>query len=162
MLKHAHSDNRNRSFASPRLNVLKSVEFNSSVQPSDTIVFIHPPKTGGTNLCYVTDAISKKNSHFKTTRFPVPRIPDQSPGLIAEHWMGGLKSALATLSDNPDYCKDINFISGHFPIGLHLYLEKPVKYIVLVRDPIERSISSTNFDYQRGYIDKEHAGMREI
>ena len=67
--------------------------------------------------------------------------------------MGGYPSqeALQTIEvKNPP-----RFISGHMPTGL---IEEGVlkgRYISLVREPVERAVSSINFDYQRGYISKE-------
>lgn len=151
------SDRKNRSFASQKIEILRPVTFTAPVEPCDRIIFIHPPKTGGTNLCFIVDALSKTNSLFKSTRFPVPRITGQSPGLITENWIGGLKSVEDAMQINPHACDGWNFISGHFPFGLHEILDGPAKYIALIRHPIERALSSTNFDYQRGYITKENA-----
>lgn len=39
--------------------------------------------------------------------------------------------------------------------GLHELIEKESKYISLIRNPIERAISSTNFNYQRGFVSGE-------
>jgi hypothetical protein len=160
MLSHRElttSDRKNRSFASQKIEILRPVTFKAPVEPCSRIIFIHPPKTGGTNLCFIVDALSKINSLFKSTRFPVPRITGQSPGLITENWIGGLKSVEDAMQINPHACDGWNFISGHFPFGLHEFLDGPAKYIVLIRHPIERALSSTNFDYQRGYITKEDA-----
>lgn len=50
-----------------------------------------------------------------------------------------------------------NFISGHFPVGVHNFLQHNFNYIAMIRDPVEREISGINFDYQRGYIEAEDA-----
>lgn len=148
---------RNLSFASQHLVYLPPVMFKSPIGSCNTLIFVHPPKTGGTNLCYVVEALSKKSECFKATRFTVPRVQGQSPGKIYENWIGGLQSAKTKLDADPDCCKDINFISGHFPFGLHAILGIKAKYVVLVRNPIEREISNTNFDFQRGYFDRDQA-----
>lgn len=151
------SQRKNRSFATQKIEILRPVTFTAPIEPCDRIILIHPPKTGGTNLCFIADALSKMNPHFKSTRFSVPRVTGQSPGLITENWIGGLKSVENAMQMNPHACDGWHFISGHFPFGLHEMLDGPAKYIVLIRHPIERAISSTNFDYQRGYITKQDA-----
>lgn len=148
---------KSRSFASQKLEILSLVQFRTSIQAVKNIIFIHPPKTGGTNLVFVAEALNKKFSTFQARRFSVPRVTNQSPGLIKENWQGGLKAALDALKENPDCFAGLNFISGHFPLGLHQYIKKPVLYIALIRNPIERAISNTNFDFQRGYISEKEA-----
>lgn len=158
MQSHAErtDDRKSRSFSSPKLQILPLITFNSPIESCDHLIFLHPPKTGGTNLSFIADALGKTNPLFKSTRFSVPRN-DQSPALITEHWIGGLKSVEKALQNNPNACKGWHFISGHFPLGLHEDLDVPAKYITLIRNPIDRAVSSTNFDYQRGYISQEHA-----
>jgi hypothetical protein len=80
--------------------------------PSNTIIFVHPPKTAGTNICFMAEALSKNSNSFKCIRFAVPRVPMRSPGFISEGWSGGLESAFNALRADPDYCKDKNFISA--------------------------------------------------
>jgi len=133
------SDRKNRSFASQKIEILRPVTFKTPVEPCERLIFIHPPKTGGTNLCFIVDAISKTKLSFKSTRFPVPRISGQSPGLVTENWIGGLKSVEDAMRFNPNACEGWNFISGHFPFGLHESLKNSAKYVVLIRHP--------NFDY---------------
>lgn len=150
-------DKRNRSFASQKLVLLRPLRFTSHIEPASTLIFLHIPKAGGTNVSFVSEAIEKINTNFKSHRFPIPRVSDQSPNRIVEDWRGGMQSAEATLKVNPDFCQNINFIRGHFPFGLHALIKKPALYIALIRNPIERELSATNFDYQRGYVDKAAA-----
>lgn len=110
------------------------------------MIFLHIPKVGGTNISYITEAYEGLN----TKRFSIPRHNNISPTLITENWIGSMHN----LENNcyNDLCNQYNVISGHFPYGVHEFLSKKFRYITLVRHPIERELSSLNFDYQRGYI----------
>jgi len=147
---------KNRSFATPTLTLLEPVIFKNPLPAPKTILFIHPPKTGGTNLHFLTEAIGKTSfTPFNSTRFPVLRILNRSPGLITEGWIGGLASAQAKLQEDPNFCQNFHFISGHFPVGLHTQIQHSnpnANYITLVRNPIEHALSAVNFDNQRGYV----------
>lgn len=89
-------------------------------------IFIHIPKTGGTSF----------------------------NRLIQDHYS---KSRIAFLHDDPEWsverlidkCKDknqkIQIISGHFSYGIHEYIERPYRYITILRNPIELVISL--YDY---------------
>ncbi|MES2200217.1 MAG: hypothetical protein V4489_08630 [Chlamydiota bacterium] len=124
------------------------------VESSKQIIFLHTPKTAGTNLDAVASVISQNGEKFHYQRLPVPRVAGRSPNLITSDWIGGLKQ----LESNPHVLDGISesfFLSGHFPYGLHLYFSKPSKYVTLLRHPLERELSAANFDYQRGYIDAE-------
>jgi hypothetical protein len=153
-------DKKNRSFSSQKLAVLRPVTFKSPLPACPTTtIFLHPPKAGGTTLLFVAQAWSKVYPDFKVYRFAVPRLEGCSPNRISGNWRGGLESAETALKSNPNLCDGINVISGHFPFGLHAYIKScaPKQYITLIRHPIERELSSTNFDLQRGYVDKENA-----
>lgn len=148
---------KNRSFAGQKLEILLPVHFIKPINAVEKIIFIHPPKTGGTNLVFIAEALNKKFPTFQARRFAVPRVTNQSPGLIKENWQGGLQAALDALQKNPNCCDHLNFISGHFPLGLHEHIKKPALYVALIRNPLERAISNTNFDFQRGYINEQEA-----
>lgn len=46
----------------------------------------------------------------------------------------------------PDILRsDYNVVVGHVPYGLHYFTTKPVKYIIFLREPIERAISHYYF-----------------
>lgn len=156
-----NTEKANRSFATQKLEVLLPVAFKAPLQPcSGAMIFLHTPKTGGTTLWFVAQALSKENANFKVHRFAVPRVEGYSPSRIFEGWEGGLASAKPVLEKDPHFCDGINLISGHFPFGLHRYLPESASkpsYITLMRDPIEQAVSLTNFDFQRGYVDKKDA-----
>ena len=135
------------------LHVLPGVVL-KELEQVEQIIFLHIPKTAGTNLDNIAKAVSRNDGKFYYQRLSVPRVPGRSPGLITPGWVGGRKQ----LEINPhllDAVPQTFFLAGHFPYGLHLHFSRPSKYVTLVRNPIERDLSSANFDYQRGYIEAE-------
>lgn len=141
------------SYSQQILHVLPGYEMKEAV-PVDRIIFLHIPKTAGTNLTKIAYAVSRQTGQFHYQRLPVPRRNDRSPNLITPGWMGGLQP----LENNPNLLSEIPdrfFLAGHFPYGLHLYFSKPSQYITLIRHPLARELSDANFAYQRGYIEKE-------
>ncbi len=139
------------SYSREKLHILPEV-FLREQDPLERIIFLHIPKTAGTNIDVIANSISQKEGKFHYQRLSVPRVSGRSPNLITSDWTGGLKQ----LENNPEILAQITdsfFLTGHFPYGLHLHFAKPCKYITLVRHPLERELSSVNFDYQRGYID---------
>src|SRR5258708_810877 len=95
------SDKKNKSFAGKQLTLLSIIKSPLDIQPSDTIIYVHIPKCGGTNLVHVAEAWSKASASFKTVRFAVPQIPNRSPNLITSDWSGGFKTALDELKNDP-------------------------------------------------------------
>jgi hypothetical protein len=153
-------DKKNLSYATAKIKILPLLKLSPKLAiTNDNIIFIHPPKVGGTNVVYVIDAIKSIKSH----RFAVPRIAGVSPGLITQGWLGGLislKEQCKETSNNE--CSKYNFLSGHFPYGAHNYLHNKYQYITLIRHPVEREISSVNFDYQRGYIKNKQEAIKTL
>jgi hypothetical protein len=149
----AAEDLTNLSYSRQTIHILPELE----TQPQDStnrIIFLHTPKTAGTNVDNISKAISLITNAFHYQRLPVPRTPGCSPVQIIEGWIGGWQQ----LELNPHLLETLPesfFLTGHFPYGLHQYLSSPVKYITLVRNPLERELSTANFAYQRGYIDAE-------
>ncbi len=122
-------------------------------EPVEQIIFLHIPKTAGTNLDAIADIMSQRQKKFHYQRLGVPRVEGKSPNLITKNWIGGLKQ----LEDNPDLLGNVNtpfFLTGHFPYGLHQYFLQSSKYVTLIRHPVQRELSDANFAYQRGYIKK--------
>jgi len=54
--------------------------------------------------------------------------------------------------------RDAECISGHFPYGMHIFSKKEIKYITMLRDPIERAVSWYYFikDLERTDLWKPH------
>lgn len=145
-----------RYFASNHLTLLNALDITGDITHPDKLIFLHIPKTGGTNIYFMYEAIEKQYGKLSSVRLSVPYNPGVcSPNKISEGWVGAYnigREVLKNMSTN-------DFISGHFPFGLHSHLEceeKSVKYIALCRDPLQRTLSTVNFDYQRGNFEKKN------
>lgn len=144
------------SFATAQLNILGTVHFKQPISLPNTIIFLHIPKTGGTNLHFLVEAWAKADSTFKPYRFAVPeRTNGQGGSKIVKNWQGALKTAEEALSKKSDCCEDKHFISGHFPFGLHTHIKRTTGYITLLREPVAQQLSAFYFACQRGHAIQE-------
>ncbi|WP_257282687.1 sulfotransferase domain-containing protein [Endozoicomonas sp. SESOKO1] len=145
----------NTSYVSSTITTLDPVAVSDEIRKSgkEDIVFVHIPKTGGTNIGCLMNAISADSGKVFNHRFSVQRQEGVSPNLFRMGTMGGYPSqeALQTVKTH----HPPRFISGHMPTGLIEEGGLKGRYIALVREPVERALSSINFDYQRGYLAKE-------
>ncbi|HEV7736887.1 MAG TPA: hypothetical protein VGO47_05885, partial [Chlamydiales bacterium] len=73
-----------------KLHVLPELALRN-MEPHEQIIFLHIPKTAGTNLDTIAKAVSKERGNFHYQRFSVPRVAGRSPILITPDWIGGLK-----------------------------------------------------------------------
>ncbi|KKB96340.1 hypothetical protein SZ25_00578 [Candidatus Arcanobacter lacustris] len=148
------------SFASNELKILPIITLKDNVlDPNKPLLFIHPPKTAGTNVANLAKAITIVQETVEV-RAVVPKQGGMSPNLFTKGKIGGLK----TIIENPNTfdcsTKDIKFISGHMPLPsleneYNYFHTDGLNYIGIIRDPIERELSSANFDYQRKYVEKD-------
>jgi hypothetical protein len=148
-------EKRNVSYASKRVEVLPlcALEHPPVEDKNACIIFVHPPKVGGTNLTFIMHAILGDHN----IRYAVPRVEGVSPGFITPGWIGGMAKLKADPGPLPADDRLI-FVSGHFPYGAHEYLPpKKTMYVSLLCKPEKREISSLNFDFQRGYVKREEA-----
>ncbi|MGB4191510.1 MAG: sulfotransferase family 2 domain-containing protein [Rickettsiales bacterium] len=149
---------KNLSFANSKLEVVPLVQLKKDLwQKDETIVFIHIPKTAGTNIVNLMDAIAIVNPDLKVKRASVPRTKDKSPNLFVESSIGGLQQIKDHASHYNGSKGHLDFISSHMPIPEEKDEEKyfgkqKISYVALIRDPIKRELSSANFDFQRSYI----------
>ena len=149
------SKNKNLSYAGGHITPLQHLTLRSDAPGLLPLILIHPPKTAGTNVVNVVEAVAKVSDAVSPMRFAVPRVEGVSPNRIVEGWIGGLKKAALDFAANPNICAGKNFISGHFPVGVDAYLLREISYMLLVRDPVAREISAALFDEQRGYVAAE-------
>jgi hypothetical protein len=104
------------------------------------IVFTHVPKTGGTTLDHILIAVAAVQRK-KRVRL---RIPRGAP--LPEHH----NQELLDLHQIPDdRLADSDYLSGHFPFGIHRRLARPCLYVTLLRDPVARLLSNFRFGLSR-------------
>jgi hypothetical protein len=112
-----------------------------------TIIFTHVPKTGGTTLDHIMHAmaaIGRKRGR---------RLTFQREGVPPPHARIQEFLSLDHLSD--DQLSDCDYLSGHFPFGIHHRLKRPCLYITLLRDPVARLLSNVRFGLDRGRWTKD-------
>lgn len=95
----------------------------------DTLIFLHLPRTGGTTL---RDILSKQYPERKT--FENKTLLDTDENFN--------NSKINELSH-------YNLIKGHVYFGVHKYISQSSKYFSMMRDPVERTISSYNYIKKR-------------
>jgi hypothetical protein len=104
--------------------------FFSSGRESPTVIFIHIPKTAGSTMTAVSE------SHFSSEeRYITSGSPDNVEGKL---------DTFFTLSEEEKH--RIKWLSGHMGFGLHEHLPQAAVYITLLRDPIDRLLSSFYFN----------------
>ncbi len=129
--------------------------------PDEREIFLHVPKCGGTNINFLFAVCCG----YARRRYQRMVVTDFRPSIwMCPGWTGAwgnlTSEALSTAAD-------AGFVSGHFPFGIDDVLPGPAHYITLLRDPVDREVSSYNFHYQRGFIDgrtplEAHIERREI
>lgn len=92
----------------------------------ETIIFLHIPKTAGTTLHDIIDR-QYISSEMHTMRLQVPESIKQFLAL-SEAERGQFK-----------------MIRGHMGYGLHKFVPRPCQYFTMLRDPVERVISTYYF-----------------
>ncbi len=154
---------RDVSYAVPKLNIVWPKQFKTDVIRYNQLVFLHIPKTGGTNVSYLMRALSLADPEkYKAIRYRAPRAIGKSSIQIDEDWRGSLDLAVVDLTSDVKKSHELNFVCGHFPFGIHEHLAPNARYVTVVRDPIERELSFVNFMWQRGLLGTEAALAQEI
>ena len=88
------------------------------------LVFIHLPKTGGTTL-----------NHIIFGKFPRKKV--------FHIWDPLHRETFLQMSDKKR--NEFDCITGHVPACIHNFISRPCRYIILLREPLERAISDYYF-----------------
>lgn len=88
-------------------------------------IYLHIPKTGGTTL-----------SHILRKQYESNKIYDHG-------YLKGEKKDFNQLLEEEK--KNIKAVCGHFSYGVHQFFPQPSRYFTMLRDPVDRVISSYYF-----------------
>ena len=109
------------------------------------LIFLHIGKTGGSTLATILNRIFSPNSFFYKYVIPI----SQNPSLLGIWSIQKVKSELLNVSIEEKLSWE--YIGGHLPFGIHEYLGARSYYVTLLRDPVERVLSSYYYCCQRHY-----------
>lgn len=123
----------------------------SSIPTQDILLHLHIPKTGGTTLKKLLERQLFSNNALPTDVDPdIKRYYQQGVfyyprGIEETHRRGSIDPSIDSEipSDIIHTLRDpaLKAVLGHFSFGIHSHLERPAKYITLLRNPIDRVLS---------------------
>ncbi|GAB5470944.1 MAG: hypothetical protein Kilf2KO_39740 [Rhodospirillales bacterium] len=109
-----------------------------------TIIFNHVPKVGGTSLIYLFHEIFGPERCFRHAN--------------RDHHTGEISPRITKIPR--DELLSYRFLAGHFEFGNHRLFDRPVLYIGVVRDPLERLISDYYYSKKQGKLELREAANR--
>lgn len=92
------------------------------------LLFLHLPKTAGTTLRLLLYDVYGKDALFETYLY---------------HNNQSVADAFTSLS--PDAKSQVALVAGHFGYGLHTYIDVDCRYLTMLREPVERVVSTYFF-----------------
>lgn len=92
------------------------------------IIFLHLPKNAGSTLKSIL-----KREYSETETFQL------------KHSVSGIWNMPEFISMPKSERESINLLSGHLDYGAHTYFDEDVRYITMLRHPIERTVSFYNY-----------------
>ena len=145
-LKGRHSELQ---FSDSKVTILPGVEFDNPPTFSwdQCALFLHIPKTAGTTVIAILEAqmLEARKCYKRSV------IREYHPTIaIIPGWQG----AWSDIQDHHERFSNADLISGHFPFGVHTLLNRESHYFTLVRDPVAREVSTYNYLFQTGAIEK--------
>lgn len=129
------AENPRRVVEDARFRVRRLIR-NYRASPEAIVCFLHIPKTAGTAF------FEPLALHFGSRHTYAPTLPrHHADGRIITLWdetpeLDAVRTRIATRS------RAIHCIGGHLPFGAHRLVDRPVRYVTLLRDPEERIISA--------------------
>jgi hypothetical protein len=115
----------------------------SSSHSTQTIIFVHLPKCGGTTL-----------NRLIEWEYPLTRVFSIDPSFF--RW-----SYRRLLRWSPSRLSRMRVFQGHMPFGLHRLLPQKATYITVLRDPVDRGISDYYYALSR-VVHPQHRIMKRL
>ncbi len=108
------------------------------------LIFLHIPKAAGSSINIILEVAAK----YLEKHYLHCNIRKYNPSIkIIDGWQGASPTAMS-LED--DVINQADFISGHFIFGIDNIIKTNASYFTVIREPVEREISSLNYIYQNG------------
>jgi hypothetical protein len=96
-----------------------------------SIVFLHIPKTGGMSFGAIVQRQFQRGARFQVDAADLATV-EARWNALAEHRRAAVRC-----------------IHGHVPFGVHAVLPEPVRYVTLLREPVERVVSAYYYALRR-------------
>jgi hypothetical protein len=133
-------------------NVQSAVPWGLPKLPNnELIVFQHLPKSGGTTIDFILAATAARCG-LGYRRFGVSTA-FAPPVWLVPGWTGAWDT-IKEYAETQVADAGFGICGGHFPHGVHELLRRPARYVTLIRDPLDRELSSFNYHYQNGVLDE--------
>lgn len=124
----------------------------SRFPPDETLIFTHIPKTAGTTLDHVLCSVAQACglSWYRLN------------GTIYGSLLGPAKrEAASRIPAEIDILRAARIVTGHLAVGLHRHLTSRAYYVVLLREPVTRTISEINQTLRSLGAEAAHAVIAE-
>jgi hypothetical protein len=104
--------------------------------PNRLLCFVHVPKTAGTS---VVDLLRRNYPGAAFAQFVVAGRKDANgAGKTLASPDEDIRALIEAVRADAG---EIKVVTGHFPYGLHRFIDRPVDYVTILREPMARSLS---------------------
>lgn len=124
----------------------------------ETLIFLHIPKTGGTSLDsgYMQPCFSDAQRLCETDLFendvPVRRHVFSETERISRIFRIPYWEVFRMYIDSGLIPTNLSYYAGHLCFGVHRALPTPSRYITVIRDPVDRTVSQFRLWFSLGAI----------